>query len=193
MGITNRLLGTENTSWGRPVVAFDTVPDIEDTDNDVDVFTRFMRASKPPSRDQAVANTLDAQMGAQLFNQIGCAVCHVPTIITAPPGTALAGGTFIVPPALGGKAIHPFSDFLLHDVGTGDGIVQNGGAATANKLRTPPLWGLRTRNRFMHDGLSLTLEDAIRRHRGEAGAIINRYSTMSDRQRLQVIRFLRSL
>ena len=86
MGITNRLLGTENTSWGRPVAAFDTVPDIEDTDNDVDVFTRFMRASKPPSRDQAVANTLDAQIGAQLFNQIGCAVCHVPTIVTAPPG-----------------------------------------------------------------------------------------------------------
>jgi CxxC motif-containing protein (DUF1111 family) len=50
------------------------------------------------------------------------------------------GGTFIVPPALGSKVIHPYSDFLLHDVGTGDGIVQNGGQSTANKLRTPPLW-----------------------------------------------------
>ncbi len=56
-GITNRLLGTENTSWGRSVAAFDAVPDIEDTDNDVDIFTRFMRASKPPSRDEAIANT----------------------------------------------------------------------------------------------------------------------------------------
>lgn len=193
MGITNRLLGTENSSWGRSIAAFDKVPDIEDTDNDVDIFARFMRASKPPSRDLASANTLEAQAGSQLFNQIGCAVCHVPTIVTAPAGTSLAGGTFIIPPVLGSKAIHPFSDFLLHDVGTGDGIVQNGGANTANKLRTPPLWGLRTHNRFMHDGLSLTLEDAIRRHRGEAGMVMNRYNTLTPRQQAQIIRFLRSL
>ena len=98
-----------------------------------------------------------------------------------------------MPPALGSKAIHPFSDFLLHDVGTGDGIVQNGGQATANKLRTPPLWGLRTRNRFMHDGLSLTLEDSIRRHRGTSSASTNRFNQLSERQRAQVIRFGRSL
>lgn len=193
MGITNRLLRTENTSWGRSVAAFDKVADIEDTDNDVDIFTRFMRASKPPSRDLASANTIDAQAGAQLFNQIGCAVCHVPTIVTAPAGTSLNGGTFIVPPALGSKAIHPFSDFLLHDVGTGDGIVQNGGPATANKIRTSPLWGLRARNRFMHDGASLTLEDSIRRHRGTSTASTNRFNQLPDRQRAQVIRFLRSL
>ncbi len=193
MGITNRLLREENTSWGRSVAAFDNVPDIEDTDNDVDIFTRFMRASKPPSRDEAIANTIDGRAGAQLFNQIGCAVCHVPTIVTAPAGTSLAGGTFVVPPALGSKAIHPFSDFLQHDVGTGDGIVQNGGQTTANKLRTPPLWGLRTRNRFMHDGLSLTLEDSIRRHRGTSTASTNRFNQLSERQRTQVIRFLRSL
>jgi CxxC motif-containing protein (DUF1111 family) len=193
MGITNRLLRTENTSWGRSVAAFDTVPDIEDQEDDIELFTRFMRASKPPSRDEALANTIDARAGAQLFNQIGCAVCHVPTIVTAPTGTSLNGGTFIVPPALGSKAIHPFSDFLLHDVGTGDGIVQNGGQATANKLRTTPLWGLRTRNRFMHDGLSLTLEDSIRRHRGTSSGSTNRFNQLSERQRAQVIRFLRSL
>ncbi len=193
IGITSRLLNTENTSWGRSVAAFDKVADIEDSDNDIDIFARFMRATKAPARDLALANTLDAQMGGQLFTQIGCAICHVPNIVTAPAGTSLAGGTFIVPPALGGKVIHPFSDFLLHDVGTGDGIVQNGGPETANKLRTPPLWGLRTRNRFMHDGLSLTLDDAIRRHRGEAGAGVNRYNTLTDRQRGQIVRFLRSL
>jgi CxxC motif-containing protein (DUF1111 family) len=193
MGITNRLLRTENTSWGRSVAAFDLVPDIEDQEDDIELFTRFMRASKPLSRDVALANSIDGRAGAQLFNQIGCAVCHVPTIVTAPVGTSLAGGTFIVPPALGSKAIHPFSDFLLHDVGTGDGIVQNGGQATANKLRTPPLWGLRTRNRFMHDGLSLTLEDSIRRHRGTSTGSTNRFNVLTDRQRAQVIRFLRSL
>jgi hypothetical protein len=70
------------------------------------------------------------------------------------------GGTFVVPAALGNKVIHPFSDFLLHDVGTGGGIIQNGGPSTANKLRTPPLWGLRTRTRHMQDGLSVTPTDA---------------------------------
>ncbi|MFN7948314.1 MAG: di-heme oxidoredictase family protein [Blastocatellia bacterium] len=193
IGITNRLLTEENTSLGRPVAEFDKVPDIEDADNDIDVFTRFMRATKAPLRDEAAAITLEARAGAQLFNQIGCAICHVPAITTAPPGTVINGGTFTVPPALGGKVIHPYSDFLLHDVGTGDGIVQNGDAATANKLRTPPLWGVRSRNRLMHDGQSLSYEDAIRRHRGEAGFITARYNQLNPRQRAQIIRFLRTL
>ena len=78
------------------------------------------------------------------------------------------GGTFAVPAALGNKIIHPYSDFLLHDIKTGDGIVQAGPQDTANKLRTAPLWGLRMRPRFMHDLQSLTLENAIERHKGEA-------------------------
>ena len=193
IGVTSRLLTQENTSWGRSVASFDTVPDIEDTDNDIDVFTRFMRATQAPSRDEALAVTPEARAGAQTFNQIGCAICHVPNIVTAPAGTSFNGGAFIVPPALGSKMIHPFSDFLLHDVGTGDGIVQNGGQSTANKLRTPPLWGVRTRNRLMHDGASLTYDEAIRRHRGEADQVIRRFNQLSDPQRGQLIRFLRSL
>jgi len=193
IGITNRLLPHENTSLGNSIAAYDTVADPEDTDNDIDRFTRFMRATKAPARDEAVATTLDARSGAQIFGQIGCAVCHVPNIVTAAPGAAINGGTFIVPQALGGKVIHPFSDFLLHDVGTGDGIVQNGDQSTANKLRTPPLWGVRTRTRLMHDGQSLTYEEAIRRHGGEAGAVIARYRMLNNWQRAQLIWFLRSL
>lgn len=193
VGITSYLAQTENTSWGRSVTEYDKVADIEDTDHDIDVFARFMRATQAPARDDALAATPDARAGAQLFGQIGCAICHVPNIVTAPAGTSFAGGSFIVPPALGNKMIHPFSDFLLHDVGTGDGIVQNGGQSTANKLRTPPLWGVRTRNRLMHDGLSLTYDDAIRRHRGEADMVIRRFMGLSDLQQRQLIRFLRSL
>lgn len=193
LGITSRLLPTENTSWGRSVADYDKVPDVEDTDNDIELFTRFMRATQAPGRDDTLAATPEARAGAQLFNQIGCAICHVPNIVTAPAGTSFAGGSFIVPPALGSKMIHPYSDFLLHDVGTGDGIVQNGGQATANKLRTPPLWGVRTRNRLMHDGLSLTYEEAIRRHRGEAEMVSRRFNLLSDLQQRQLIRFLRSL
>jgi CxxC motif-containing protein (DUF1111 family) len=53
-----------------------------------------------------------------LFEKIGCNACHVQTIMTAPPGTSINGGTFAVPAALGNKIIHPYSDFLLHDIKT---------------------------------------------------------------------------
>jgi CxxC motif-containing protein (DUF1111 family) len=98
-----------------------------------------------------------------------------------------------VPAALGDKIIHPFSDFLLHNVGTGDGIVQNGGISTRNKLRTPPLWGLRTRNRLMHDGESLSLNSAILRHDGEASLVTSSYRRLNDTRKNQLITFLRSL
>jgi CxxC motif-containing protein (DUF1111 family) len=119
-----------------------------------------MRATKVPPVDPVVAATSDAQAGRKLFAQIGCTFCHVSSTTTAPAGTVINGGAFAVPDALGNKIIHPYSDFLLHDVGTGDGIVQNGPPETANKLRTAPLWGLRTRDRLMHDGESLTRSDA---------------------------------
>jgi CxxC motif-containing protein (DUF1111 family) len=193
VGITNRLMPEENTSLGRSVALFDKVADVEDTANDIDVLTRFMRATKVPSRDVAIINSPDVVQGGQLFNSIGCAVCHVPTIVTARPGTVLNGGTFTVPEALGSKTIHPYSDFLLHNVGTGDGIVQNGGPETANKMRTPALWGFRTRNRFMHDGQSFTPDEAIRRHSVEAAPTLTRYIQLTDRQKTQLVQFLRSI
>jgi len=193
VGITSRLLPEENTSLGRSVAAFDKVADIEDSDNDIDNIARFMRATKAPSPDSRLANTPDARQGGQIFNQIGCAICHVPNIVTAAPGTVTNGGTYIVPAAIGNKVIHPYSDFLLHNVGTGDGIVQNGGPETANKMRTPPLWGFRTRNRFMHDGQSFTPEEAIRRHRGEAEAVISWFNQLGNRQKSQLMTYLRSL
>jgi len=102
-------------------------------------------------------------------------------------------GAFVVPPELGGKTIHPFGDFLLHNVGTGDGIVQNGGPSTRNKVRTAPLWGLRTRDRLMHDGESLTRNEAILRHAGEAGLVIFNYRNLSGADKSALITFLNSL
>jgi CxxC motif-containing protein (DUF1111 family) len=131
--------------------------------------------------------------GSNLFNSVGCAICHVTSITTSPAGTVINGGAFTVPAALGNKVIHPFSDFLLHNVGTGDGIVQNGGAATANTMRTSPLWGLRTKSRLMHDLLSFTRNDAILRHAGEATAVINNYRSLSTAQKNQLLTFLDSL
>jgi CxxC motif-containing protein (DUF1111 family) len=191
-GVTSRLQPTDSTSL------CDTVADPEDPFGpdgleDIDHFARFMRATQTPPRDTTLAATSDAVTGSNLFNQIGCAICHTASITTSPAGTVINGGQFTVPAALGNKIIHPYSDFLLHNVGTGDGIVQNGGQATANKLRTMPLWGGRTRVRLMHDLLSFTRNDAILRHAGEATGVINNYRALSTTQKNQLITFLQSL
>ena len=193
MGITTPLQPTENTSNGNSVAAFDPLPEPEDDGEDVEIFARFMRATKVPPRDETLAATSDAQKGSQLFDQVGCNVCHVRNITTSPPGTVINRGAFTVPPALGDKVIHPFGDFLLHDVGTGDGIVQNGGQSTRNKVRTAPLWGVRTRGRLMHDGETVNRNEAILRHAGEATSVINAYRNLSSTQKNQLITFLNSL
>jgi CxxC motif-containing protein (DUF1111 family) len=193
MGITSPLQPTENTSNGNSVAAFDQVADPEDNDGDVDLFAAFMRASKVPPRDAIAAASADAQAGSVLFNAVGCNICHVRTITTAPAGSPMLGGITTVPDALGNKVIHPFSDFLLHNVGTGDGIVQNGPQSTRNRMRTPPLWGVRSRDRLMHDGESLTRNDAILRHAAEATAVINNYRALSNTQKNQLVAFLNSL
>jgi len=193
MGITSPLQPVENTSNGNSVAAFDDVPDPEDTGDDVEAFAAFMRATKAPPRDAVLAATADAIAGSNLFDSIGCGNCHVRNIVTAPPGTLINGGALTVHAALGNKRIHPFSDFLLHDVGTGDGIVQNGGQATRNMVRTPALWGMRSRGRLMHDGESLTRNEAILRHGGQATSVINNYNALSTTNKNRLITFLNSL
>jgi len=186
-GITNRFNMTDTTTLCK------ITQDPEDADNDIDHFAMFMRGTKAPPVDSALTGTSAAQAGQQIFAEIGCTMCHVPSITTAPTGTSFANGAFVVPDALGNKTIHPYSDFLLHNVGTGDGIVQNGPPETANKLRTPPLWGLRIRDRLMHDGASVTLAGAIQRHGGEASGVIKNYSRLSRSQQAQLLTFLNSL
>jgi CxxC motif-containing protein (DUF1111 family) len=103
------------------------------------------------------------------------------------------GGAFTVPDALGSKTVHPFSDFLMHNVGTGDGIVQNGGQGTRNQLRTPPLWGMRSRPRLMHDASTVSRTDSILRHGGQAAGARNNFASLSGGQQNNVIDFLNSL
>jgi CxxC motif-containing protein (DUF1111 family) len=262
MGITNPMNPAELTSNGRDVSQFDEKKDDpEDADEedgqvhlfgvDVEAFTAFMRATKAPPRDATTINTADVIAGEKLFrdNQaVGCAICHQPDYTTPKPGTKIltligerGSDLETVPPALGNKIFHPYSDFMLHDVGTGDGIAQTQHAdipakgqnnlkkipeklrvdqgigrvegaydqdakrrtltpadpgvdqRTANKMRTAPLWGLRTRPQLMHDGLSLTVEDAIRRHGGQAEGVRMKYEALSSEQRRQLLAFLKSL
>src|SRR5256886_10894775 len=120
MGISNRL-PPNNVDVTR---LCDVIPDPNDNTpdseglNDIDHFARFMRATKAPPRDTALATSSDGVAGATLFHNVGCDICHVSSITTAPPGTAVAAGAFTVPAALGNKIFHPYSDFLLHNVGT---------------------------------------------------------------------------
>jgi CxxC motif-containing protein (DUF1111 family) len=186
-GITSELNPVDTTS----ICKDSNLQDPEDQEGDIDNFAAFMRGTKAPPPDTDLLAGPDAQAGQQIFSKVGCAICHVSSITTT-NGT-ITIRDYTVPDALKNKTIHPYGDFLLHNIGTGDGIVQNGPQDTANKLRTAPLWGLRTRDRYMHDGLSVTLPNAIGRHRGEASEVSRNYFKLSERQRSQLLAFLNSL
>jgi CxxC motif-containing protein (DUF1111 family) len=81
----------------------------------------------------------------------------------------------------------------LHNVGTGDGIVQNAGQGSANMMRTAPLWGIRARNRLMHEGLNITIFDSIQLHAGQATAARNNFNALTAGQRSDLIAFVLSL
>jgi Tol biopolymer transport system component len=217
IGITNRFNLVENTSLARSVASFDTVADDtpcadnpseicgEDTENDIDAFTRFMRSTKAPPRDRNLVPVDSSDPGSALFDSLSCSVCHVRNITTtSSSSTSFNGGAFVVGTALANKTFHPFGDFLLHDIGTGDGIAQAGGETTKNMVRTAPLWGVRTRDRLMHDGgsssapsnsgdQSFTFNEAILRHAGQATSSRTAYQALSTFEKTQLIHFLKSL
>jgi CxxC motif-containing protein (DUF1111 family) len=192
MGVTNRLKPVDSTTVCKVKSDPEDTPDAIGMDA-IDHFAAFIRGTKVPPRDTTLAATADAQAGQKLFESVGCNLCHVESMTTLPAGTVVNGGMFTVPDALGNKIIHPFGDFLLHDVGTGDGIFQAGPQDTVNKLRTAPLWGLRMKARFMHDLASPTLEDAIGRHAGEARHVTRRFGKLTATEKQQLITFLNSL
>lgn len=212
MGITNRLQPDEVTNICNTVSEPNDTPGTDGL-ADIDHFARFIRATKAPARDAQLASSDAAQKGLALFTKIGCETCHVATLTTAPAGTKINGEMFTIPPSLGSIAFHPWSDFLLHDVGTGDGILQTtpehyghrvfqqmsgylekqNAEGSRNKIRTAPLWGVRLRPRLMHDGASLTFLDAIRRHRGEAGPAVQQFEKLKRADREAIVQFLTSL
>ena len=212
MGITNRLQPDEITNLCNTVSEPNDTPG-PDGLSDIDHFARFVRATKAPARDSQLMNSAVAKKGFGLFDKIGCVTCHVETLTTAPAGTKIDGGTFTIPAALGSVTFHPWGDFLLHDVGTGDGILQatrehygnkvfqmmsgylskQDFEASRNKIRTAPLWGVRLRPRMMHDGASLTFRDAIERHRGEAAHVSQQFEKLKREDQDAIIEFLKSL
>jgi CxxC motif-containing protein (DUF1111 family) len=186
MGITNDLFPHE-AGFGLTDELYrhcDPMPEPEDRREPltgrrgIDNFESFMKLLAPISRGSAGAQE---QQGEAIFNALGCAACHVPQMITGPNRN----------PLFDRKVVPLFSDLLLHDIGTGDGIRQ--ADAGTSEFRTPALWGLRLRRPFLHDGSAATIEEAIRRHGGEAWRARQGFEGLGEAEFRALIAFLRSL
>lgn len=206
MGITNpdfpndrSLCARNGTQFGVLLDAADDPEDPTQADGraDIDHFADFMRMLDPPPR---LSQNSDAQAGHSLFNQIGCGGCHLENLTTSSNPAAFipktTGGITAVSASLNGflasKTFHPFSDFLLHDMGSlGDGITS--GAAGPKQMRTAPLWGVRAKSRFLHDGRAETIQDAIGLHDGQGAAARDAFDRLSGPQQQQVLDFLKTI
>jgi len=172
--------------------------------DDVFLFTVFMTALAPAPRD--FSNQIAINAGQPIFTQIGCAGCHVTTTFRTPanpPRIDIGNGEeFIRVP--GNFAFNPFSDFLKHGMGAlGDMIgdappddpAQGLGdtVATTRQMRTAPLWGIRFRNRLLHDGRCSDIPCAIRAHDGQGAAARNAFNGLSATNQHNLVQFIRSL
>ena len=180
MGITNPLFPNENCPNGDcSQLKWNPRPDMNDLGDGVQAFDNFMTMLAAPSRGVI---TSDVTAGEQVFDNIGCTSCHMPTMHTGSSDIA----------ALDNKPFHPYSDFLLHDMGSlGDGIAM--GNASGREMRTAPLWGLRAITRYLHDGRASTLTDAILGHDGQARAARDRFAALDADSKSKLLAFLNSL
>jgi CxxC motif-containing protein (DUF1111 family) len=167
-GVCNRLV-SGSTGCASPVIE-DPEPTCGDGGEDIDCYARFMRALKAPPRGTI---TPQVQAGEEVFNRIGCASCHVSTLYT---------DRFV---------FHPFGDFLLHDLGTGDGVQQ--GSVDGNHIRTAPLWGLRVKSHFLHDGRAFDVVAAINAHKHEAAKPASDFQQLNSVDKDAILAFLNSL
>ncbi|MEC8651257.1 MAG: di-heme oxidoredictase family protein [Planctomycetota bacterium] len=180
MGLTNRLLPTENAPNGNLslLTAFDTVADPEDTPDAnglefIDRITNFQRyLAAPPQTPRS------GMAGEVVFDNVGCADCHVSTWTTSNDPSLEA--------AIRNKTIHPYSDFLLHDMGVAADFIGDGDAGT-QELRTPSLWGVRSRNALWHDGRVVggTLQTRIL----GAGGVIDLHAALGSEARTSALAF----
>jgi CxxC motif-containing protein (DUF1111 family) len=173
-----------------------------DYSQDIVNFADFMRMLAPPMPVPSTASartgatpvafnrsgpsTASGSRGQQVFANVGCSACHVPTLTT---GKSVMTGQSNV-------TFQPLSDFALHDMGAGlaDGVAQ--GNASGSEFRTAPLWGLGQRIFFLHDGRTDDLNVAIQQHAAngsEANSVIQNYNMLGAADRQSLLNYLRSL
>ena len=188
-GVSNEIFPNERSAVAGCV--FNPTPEDSNTSSsgaeqvtDIENFANFARLSAPPMPVTPLSPS--AQNGAQLFDKVGCTLCHSPSLTTgASRYTGMSNVTY-----------NPYSDFALHHMGWGlaDRITQ--GAAGADQFRTAPLWGLGQRLFFLHDGRTSDLLQAIRAHDGresEASGVVHQFNALSPSQMQDLLTFLRSL
>jgi len=195
MGVTNEIFPNERDE--SPACQFNGTPedathfDENGTEFPSDVvkfvlFMRFLDQPKPAPSTPSIEN------GRQIFQNIGCALCHTPAYRTAKSSVT----------ALSNVNVNLFSDLLLHHMGPGlhDHISQ--GVARGDEFRTAPLWGLGQRIFFLHDGRTTDLVKAIQAHASnrnlwypdsESNAVVGNYNRLSVREQQDLLNFLRSL
>ena len=180
MGITNPLFPNENCPQGDcAALSCNPHPEMNDDGEGVRKLADYMTMLGPPPRGP-ISGAVTS--GESTFVQIGCASCHKATLKTGPSAIK----------ALNKVTFHPYSDFLLHDMGSlGDGISQN--EATGKLMRTAPLWGLRKQATLLHDGRATTIEQAILAHDGQGKKARDRFAALKSLQKSQILAFLNSL
>jgi CxxC motif-containing protein (DUF1111 family) len=197
MGISNELFQTEREETcilSTPVTTPNDSTNAPDPSHplailsDIEVFAAFMRFLAPPTPSATVPGGAPSiTRGNVLFSQVGCNLCHTPSLNTDPHSTVAA---------LAGKPVNLFSDLAVHRMGKNleDGISQ--GEAEGDEFRTAPLWGLGQRLFFLHDGRTTDLVTAIEEHKGdksEANEVIKKYDHLHTQDKQHLLNFLRSL
>ena len=188
MGITSVFLPTENKNplASRSAEAADRANDPEIPEAEVRAVLAYVRTLAPPAPGEM---TSQRQRGEVIFQDIGCAACHVPELRTGPSTIA----------ALSNQPVGLFSDLLLHDMG--DALADNrvDGDASGREWRTTPLWGLRLMREFlngeaflMHDGSAANVDEAVRRHGGEAERSRNAFVALPEDARSALLDFVES-
>jgi len=152
---------------------------------DVQHFLDFMTFLGPPMRD--LGDPIAIAAGAPIFVGVGCASCHVATTFVTPNPSPNG-----VP---GGFRFQPFSDFLMHDMGSLGDLIGNPGdsVATTRQMRTAPLWGIRLRSLLLHDGRATSIDTAIRAHDGQAARAAAAYRQLRSSDQRKLVQFVRSL
>jgi CxxC motif-containing protein (DUF1111 family) len=184
MGITNPQFPNENPPQGNAalIAPCDRVPGLEDDGEDVQLFTDFMQVLAPAPRPSV---SPQAQAGDAVFTRAGCDGCHVRNLTSGSNSIA----------ALSNKTFHPFSDFLLHDMGSLGDNIGDQGQAGLRQMRTAPLWGLRLANPndLTHDGRAHSIEAAIRAHDGQGAASRNAFNGLSTTDQQNLVEFIKTL
>ena len=124
----------------------------------------------PPAPEQACLNSA----GGAMFQSAGCANCHTPAL----PGPGAR------------QMLQLYSDLLLHDMGPGLADQMRQGSALGNEWRTPPLWKLSERGKFLHDGRALTVTDAIMAHSGQGQAALDQFLALDSASQQLLLAFL---